>query len=415
MLRTLQRAGRRVVHAPQRLDDDAVDALVAAGPRVQRRLRPGRGGAQRLGRRRRSRRRATPGSTTRRSPTVYVENLDWESLSTALRLRAAAADARRGVAQARDRAISTATATDARGRLRRPRRLHRAQPELEDDELGALVARFEALTHDTVAGAGRPGGEDHRRRGDVRLRGAGGHAPRSRSGSPSGPVDDAGAARRAGRARLRVAWWPARATTTGRSSTSRTGSSRSRTRAASSPPTSSTTPSRTTRRSRGGGPGTARSATSGGSRPGRCEPGTARADAGSVGVDMSDATTPLRLLSVHAHPDDEASKGAATVAKYAAEGIRGVLVCCTGGEEGEILNPAVDTPEVRANLHEVRMQELAGQRRRDRLRAALHARVPRLGDEGHRGERPARTTSRTRRSTRPSSGSCASSAPSARR
>ena len=37
----------------------------------------------------------------------------------------------------------------------------------------------------------------------------------------------------------------------------------------------------------------------------------------------------------------------ATVAKYAAEGIRGVLVCCTGGEEGEILNPAVDTPEVR--------------------------------------------------------------------
>ena len=73
---------------------------------------------------------------------------------------------------------------------------------------------------------------------------------------------------------------------------------------------------------------------------------------------MSDATTPLRLLSVHAHPDDEASKGAATVAKYAAENIRGVLVCCTGGEEGEILNPAVDTPEVRENLHEVRMQEL---------------------------------------------------------
>jgi mycothiol S-conjugate amidase len=72
---------------------------------------------------------------------------------------------------------------------------------------------------------------------------------------------------------------------------------------------------------------------------------------------MSDST-PLRLLSVHAHPDDEASKGAATVAKYAAENIGGVLVCCTGGEEGEILNPAVDTPEIRANLHEVRMQEL---------------------------------------------------------
>jgi mycothiol S-conjugate amidase len=71
---------------------------------------------------------------------------------------------------------------------------------------------------------------------------------------------------------------------------------------------------------------------------------------------MSDA--PLCLLAVHAHPDDEASKGAGTVAKYAAEGIRGVLVCCTGGEEGEILNPAVDTPEVRDNLFAVRMAEL---------------------------------------------------------
>jgi mycothiol S-conjugate amidase len=69
-------------------------------------------------------------------------------------------------------------------------------------------------------------------------------------------------------------------------------------------------------------------------------------------------TTPLCLLSVHAHPDDEASKGSATVAKYAAEGIRSVLVCCTGGEEGEILNPAVDTPEIRARLDEVRMEEL---------------------------------------------------------
>jgi mycothiol S-conjugate amidase len=69
-------------------------------------------------------------------------------------------------------------------------------------------------------------------------------------------------------------------------------------------------------------------------------------------------SAPLCLLSVHAHPDDEASKGAATVAKYAAEGIRSVLVCCTGGEEGDILNPAVDTPEIRADLHAVRRREL---------------------------------------------------------
>ncbi len=67
---------------------------------------------------------------------------------------------------------------------------------------------------------------------------------------------------------------------------------------------------------------------------------------------------PLGLVSVHAHPDDEASKGAGTVARYATEGIRAALVCCTGGEEGEILNPAADTPEVRADLGAVRMAEL---------------------------------------------------------
>ena len=34
----------------------------------------------------------------------------------------------------------------------------------------------------------------------------------------------------------------------------------------------------------------------------------------------------LSLLQVHAHPDDEASKGAGTQAKYAAEGVHNVLV-----------------------------------------------------------------------------------------
>jgi mycothiol S-conjugate amidase len=67
---------------------------------------------------------------------------------------------------------------------------------------------------------------------------------------------------------------------------------------------------------------------------------------------------PLGLLSVHAHPDDEASKGAGMVARYAGEGIHAVLVCCTGGEEGDILNPAADTPETRADLPAVREAEL---------------------------------------------------------
>ncbi len=64
------------------------------------------------------------------------------------------------------------------------------------------------------------------------------------------------------------------------------------------------------------------------------------------------------LLSIHAHPDDEASKGASTVAKYKTEGVRAVLVTCTGGEEGDILNPAMDLPEVRADLAAVRKREL---------------------------------------------------------
>ena len=73
---------------------------------------------------------------------------------------------------------------------------------------------------------------------------------------------------------------------------------------------------------------------------------------------MADVTDRLCLLSVHAHPDDESSKGAGSVAKYAAEGVHTVLVCCTGGEQGDILNPAMDTPEVRANLPAVRQREL---------------------------------------------------------
>lgn len=68
---------------------------------------------------------------------------------------------------------------------------------------------------------------------------------------------------------------------------------------------------------------------------------------------------PLRLMAVHAHPDDESSKGAATMAKYVREGVE-VLVCTmTGGERGDILNKAMDRPEVRANLPGIRRAEMA--------------------------------------------------------
>jgi len=68
---------------------------------------------------------------------------------------------------------------------------------------------------------------------------------------------------------------------------------------------------------------------------------------------------PLRLMTVHAHPDDESSKGAATCARYVAEGHQVMIVTCTGGERGSVLNPAMDRPEVVANMTEVRQAEMA--------------------------------------------------------
>ncbi|WP_246326626.1 mycothiol conjugate amidase Mca [Actinomycetospora corticicola] len=66
----------------------------------------------------------------------------------------------------------------------------------------------------------------------------------------------------------------------------------------------------------------------------------------------------LRLMTVHAHPDDESSKGAATCARYVAEGAEVMVVTCTGGEAGSILNPAMDRPEVLADMVGVRREEM---------------------------------------------------------
>jgi mycothiol S-conjugate amidase len=65
------------------------------------------------------------------------------------------------------------------------------------------------------------------------------------------------------------------------------------------------------------------------------------------------------LLAVHAHPDDESSKGAGTLARYADQGVRTVVVTCTGGEAGDILNPAMDQPGMLERMPELRRQELA--------------------------------------------------------
>lgn len=66
----------------------------------------------------------------------------------------------------------------------------------------------------------------------------------------------------------------------------------------------------------------------------------------------------LRLLAVHAHPDDEASKGAATIAKYVAEGIKVLIVTATGGERGDLLNKSLEISP-NADIAQIRKQEMA--------------------------------------------------------
>jgi N-acetyl-1-D-myo-inositol-2-amino-2-deoxy-alpha-D-glucopyranoside deacetylase len=61
------------------------------------------------------------------------------------------------------------------------------------------------------------------------------------------------------------------------------------------------------------------------------------------------------LLAVHAHPDDECLGTGGILARYAAEGVRTILVTCTDGAVGEISDAALATPD---NLAAVRALEL---------------------------------------------------------
>jgi len=81
----------------------------------------------------------------------------------------------------------------------------------------------------------------------------------------------------------------------------------------------------------------------------------------------------LRLMHVHAHPDDESSKGAASTAKYVAEGVDVHVVTCTGGERGSILNPKMDRPDILENMAGIRRAEM------DRAREILGVRQDWLG------------------------------------
>ncbi len=68
---------------------------------------------------------------------------------------------------------------------------------------------------------------------------------------------------------------------------------------------------------------------------------------------------PLHAMFFHAHPDDESSKGAGTMARYVKEGYRVSVVTFTDGGKGDILNPAMDKPGVREGLVALRQTELA--------------------------------------------------------
>ncbi len=74
---------------------------------------------------------------------------------------------------------------------------------------------------------------------------------------------------------------------------------------------------------------------------------------------MPNPRSELRLLHVHAHPDDESSKGAATTAYYRTQGVAVMVATCTGGERGDVLNPKMDTPENQARLPQLRREEMA--------------------------------------------------------
>lgn len=68
---------------------------------------------------------------------------------------------------------------------------------------------------------------------------------------------------------------------------------------------------------------------------------------------------PLRLLAVHAHPDDESSKGAATMAMYAAAGVDVLVATCTDGSRGDIQNPAMENdPHAKRDMAGARRLEM---------------------------------------------------------
>lgn len=66
----------------------------------------------------------------------------------------------------------------------------------------------------------------------------------------------------------------------------------------------------------------------------------------------------MSLLAVRPHPDDESSATGGMLAYYHARGIRTGVVICTGGEEGEMHDPALDVVADKPRLREIRTREV---------------------------------------------------------
>ena len=110
------------------------------------------------------------------------------------------------------------------------------------------------------------------------------------------------------------------------------------------------------------------------------------------------STPSRRLLTVHAHPDDESIGTGATMAYYAAAGAQVTVLTCTLGEEGEVLVPDL------AGLSADAADQLGGYRIGELATAMTHLGVTdhrflggpgRFRDSGMMDTRPTRNHARS--------------------
>ena len=76
-------------------------------------------------------------------------------------------------------------------------------------------------------------------------------------------------------------------------------------------------------------------------------------------METPETTSAPTLLAVFAHPDDESYLCGGTLARYAAAGVRVVLVCATRGEAGEIADPALATADTLPTVREAELRAAA--------------------------------------------------------